>query len=87
MAEEEENQDLMVHRVIPDESEDYRTTYSVQPLSRFQLFKMTLAGLVGLVLTAGFLFLVFIIGFIVTLPLVLAGFIWYLRLRWRGRFR
>ena len=84
---EEEDQQLVTYRVTLGGEEDHRTIYSIPPLSRFQIFKLGLIGLLGLAMAAVFLFTTFIIGLIVTIPLMLLGFILYLRLIWMGRSR
>ena len=87
MWEEEKDQELVAYQVTLGGDEDHRATYSIRPLSRFQLFKLTLMGLLGLTIAAVFLFATFIIGLIVAIPLILLGFIFYLRLVWMGRSR
>lgn len=87
MGEEEKDQELVTYQVTLGGEEDHRTTYSIRPLSRFQIFKLTLIGLLGLAMAAIFLFATFIIGFILAIPLVLLGLFWYFRLAWLGRTR
>ena len=87
MREEDKDQELVTYRVTLGEEEDYRATYSIRPLSRFQIFKLGLIGLLGLAMAAVFLFMTFIVGFILAIPLVLLGLFWYFRLVWLGRIR
>ena len=87
MRKEDEDQELVTYRVTLGGSEEPRTTYSIRPLSRFQIFKLTLIGLLGLAMVAIFLFATFIVGLLLAIPLVLLGLFWYFRLVWLGRTR
>jgi Flp pilus assembly protein TadB len=60
---------------------------SERAISRLQLLKWTLLALAALSLLIAFLFAAFIIGLLLTLPLVVLGIFWLITMAWRSKIR
>jgi Flp pilus assembly protein TadB len=70
--------------VIPFQGDRHRPT---RPVSRLQLLKWGLLALAALSLLIAFLLAAFVIGLLLTVPLIVLGIVWLLIMAWRGKIR
>jgi Flp pilus assembly protein TadB len=60
---------------------------SQRRLGKLELLKWGLVCLVGLSVVIAFLLAAFIVGLLLTVPLVVAGIFWVISMTWRGKIR
>jgi hypothetical protein len=58
-----------------------------RPVSRLQLLKWSLLALAAVSLLIAFLLAAFVIGLLLTLPLIVLGIVWLIIMAWRGKIK
>jgi hypothetical protein len=58
-----------------------------RPVSRLQFLKWGLLALAALSLLIAFFLAAFIIGLLLTVPLIVLGIVWLIIMAWRGKIR
>jgi hypothetical protein len=58
-----------------------------RPVGKLQLFKWSLLALAALSILIAFLLAAFVIGLLLTVPLVVLGIFWLISMAWRGKVK
>lgn len=70
--------------MIPSDRDRYPAP---KPVSKLQLLKWGLLALAALSILIAFLLAAFVIGLLLTVPLIVLGLLWLISMAWRGKIR
>jgi len=78
---------MMPDKITIRSRSDKAHNHSGQSFSKLQLLKWSIVALLGLSVVIAFLLAAFVIGLLLTVPLVLLGILWFISMAWRGKIR